>query len=99
MDRQLQKIGHTLKPCVMLASCELSEAVLREVNARLEDHELIKVKLAIEDRAERQTLLATLLDSTRARLIQSIGKTALLMRPSTRFRPNLSNIERCRHLL
>ena len=51
--RQLRAIGHKLKPVVTVAGNGLSDAVRLELDRALEDHELIKVKLAVGDRSAR----------------------------------------------
>ncbi|MEL0028955.1 MAG: YhbY family RNA-binding protein, partial [Perlucidibaca sp.] len=39
--KRLRQIGHHLNPVVLLGASGLTEAVLAEIDARLEDHELI----------------------------------------------------------
>ena len=51
--KSLRTIGHKLNPIVTIAGNGLSEGVLLELNRALDDHELIKVKLAIAERDER----------------------------------------------
>ena len=52
--KQLRSIGHKLKPVVIVAGNGLTDTVLEEIQRALNDHELIKVKLAIVDRQQRQ---------------------------------------------
>lgn len=44
----------------------------------LADHELIKVKVAGEDKEQRLLLLQGLADKTEAQIVQQVGKMALL---------------------
>jgi len=60
----------------------LSDALVSEVGNALEQHELIKVKIAAEDRDARDAMIAELADRAGAALVQRIGHTAVLYRPS-----------------
>ncbi len=92
--RQLRAIGHRLRPVVTVAGNGLSDAVLTELERALEDHELIKVKLAVGDREARDAVLEELLATCRAELIQRIGNTALILRRSAEPDPRKSNLLR-----
>ena len=48
----------------------------------LEQHELIKVKIAAEDREVRDAMIGELAQRVDAALVQRIGHTAVLYRPS-----------------
>ena len=78
--KDLRTIGHSLNPIVTVAGNGLSEGVLTELERALEDHELIKVKLAIGDRETRKALADQLIKGTNAELIQAIGKVILIYR-------------------
>lgn len=60
----------------------LTDPVVAEVALALEHHELIKVKLAAEDREARDAMIATLVARTGAALVQRIGHVAVLYRAS-----------------
>jgi RNA-binding protein len=60
----------------------VTPALVAEVGQALEDHELIKVKVAAEDREARAELIDAIVDGTGAALVQRIGHTAVLYRPS-----------------
>ncbi len=47
--KRLRQIGHALNPVVMLGGSGLTENVVEEILRALNDHELIKVKVAGED--------------------------------------------------
>ena len=51
--KQYRALGHKLKPVVMIADKGLSDGVKQELERALEDHELIKIKLSVNDPAER----------------------------------------------
>lgn len=92
--KQFRTIGHKLKPIVTVASNGLSEGVLQELNRALDDHELIKVKLAIADRDERKEIVGQLQGLPHVELIQEIGKIVLLYRANKKANPKLSNLHR-----
>lgn len=87
--KYLRQLGHSLKPVVTVAGKGLSETVLKELNRALEDHELIKVKLQVEDKAATQ---AELCSSVNADLVQSIGNIVLIFRAAKQANPKLSNL-------
>lgn len=92
--KQYKAIGHGLKPVVMVAENGLSEGVLKELERALIDHELIKIKISVEDRDEKKAIIEAICMQTSSTLIQTIGKTALIFRPADKPNPRLSNILR-----
>lgn len=96
--KKLRAIGHHLNPVVMLGSNGLTDAVLEETERALNDHELIKIKVAGEDRELRQHMIEQLAEETQAHVVQKIGKMALLYRKAVEQNQNLSNIVRFAHL-
>jgi RNA-binding protein len=92
--KQLRSIGHGLKPVVAVSERGLSEGVGLELERALEDHELIKVKLALGDPGARRELAQTLCAQHRAELVQAVGKIVLIYRAAQRPNPKLSNLLR-----
>jgi RNA-binding protein len=92
--KQFRTIGHQLNPIVTVAGNGLSEGVVQELNRALDDHELIKVKLAIADREERKEVVAQLQELPHVELVQEVGKIVLLYRPNKKANPKLSNLHR-----
>lgn len=90
--KRFRTIGHGLKPVVTIAGKGLSDGVQAELERALEDHELIKVKLAIEDRDERKEVVAELCSVTGAELVQTIGKVVLIFRAARKPKVSTSNI-------
>ncbi len=90
--KHYRRLGHNLKPVVTIAAKGLSDSVQGELQRALEDHELIKVKLAINDREARKAVLQALLSRSGAALVQEIGKVALIFRAAKQRKPRLSNI-------
>lgn len=92
--KQLRAIGHQLKPVVTVSEKGVSEGVLLELERALEDHELIKVKLAVNDPQARRELAAELCQHSGAELVQAVGKVILLVRAAKKPNPKLSNLIR-----
>ncbi|MEO1767925.1 ribosome assembly RNA-binding protein YhbY [Thiobacter aerophilum] len=82
--RFLRARAHGLAPVVLLGAAGLSEAVLREIDANLKAHELIKIKVAGEDRDMRAHLLETICQTLNAQAVQHIGKILVIYRPATK---------------
>ncbi len=93
LKKRLRSIGHDLKPVVTIAGNGLSESVLAELNRALDDHELIKVKIA-GDRDERGEVVEQLRKLEETEVVQTIGGIALIYRPAREPDPALSNILR-----
>jgi RNA-binding protein len=73
--------AHHLDPVVMIGGDGLTPAVQKEVDAALNAHGLIKVRVFADDRAARETMFATLSDALSAAPVQHIGKLLVLWRP------------------
>lgn len=96
--KRLRQIGHALNPVVMIGGQGLTENVVEETNRALNDHELIKVKIAGEDREARVAVIAEISEVTGAEVVQTIGKIALLYKKANQQNPKLSNLVRHAHL-
>lgn len=80
--RFLRGQAHDLKAMLQVGGKGITEALVAEVELALEHHELIKVKVGAADRDARDTMIDDLLGRTGAALVQRIGHTAVLYRPS-----------------
>ena len=80
--RFLRGQAHDLKALLQIGSKGLTPAFLAELDAVLEQHELVKVKVAGEDREARDAMIGELAEKADAALVQRIGHTAVLYRPS-----------------
>ncbi|GAL06024.1 RNA binding protein [Photobacterium aphoticum] len=60
----------------------LTEAVLAEIELALDHHELIKVKVAAEERETKVLIVDAIVRETKAEKVQVIGKTLVLFRQS-----------------
>jgi RNA-binding protein len=80
--RFLRGQAHGLKAILQVGGKGISNTLVDEVSGALEHHELIKVKVAAEDREARDALIDDLVRRTDSSLVQRIGHTAVLYRPS-----------------
>lgn len=78
--RYLRGLAHPLKPVLLLGSNGVTAGVLKELDQTLDDHELIKVRLTVDDRAARAAVTARLAESSHAEIVQTIGHVAVLYR-------------------
>ena len=97
--KQLRTIGHKLNPVVIVSDRGMNEGIEEELQRALNDHELIKVKLAFDDPAARKEFAQELCQQINAELVQAIGKVILIYRAAEKPNPKLSNLERNKHLL
>ncbi|MEJ2693738.1 MAG: ribosome assembly RNA-binding protein YhbY [Candidatus Thiodiazotropha sp.] len=86
--RSLKKLAHPLKPVVIVGQHGLSESVLAEIDSTLDIHELIKVKLAGADKADREALSGEIVTRLSASLVQIIGRVAIFYRPNPKKKKN-----------
>jgi RNA-binding protein len=78
--RFLRGAAHPLKPVIQIGGAGLTDAVARETERALEDHELIKVRVRADDREARDTIFNELATRTRSALVQRIGHVGVLYR-------------------
>jgi RNA-binding protein len=81
-NRFLRGQAHGLKALMQVGGKGVTPALLAELDEVLERHELVKVKVGAEDREARDAMIAELATRTGAALVQRIGHTATLFRPS-----------------
>ncbi len=79
--KQHRSAAHHLDPVVTVGADGLTDAVLKEADAALAAHGLIKVRVFGDDREAREALLQTLTDRLDAAAVQHIGKLLVLWRP------------------
>ncbi|KLN95448.1 ribosome assembly RNA-binding protein YhbY [Moellerella wisconsensis] len=80
--QHLKSLAHHLNPVVMIGNNGLTEGVLAEAELALTHHELIKVKIAGEDRDTKNLIANAIVRETGAINVQIIGKILVLYRPS-----------------
>ncbi len=77
----LRAAAHPLRPVVLIGDRGLSESVLKEIELNLNAHQLIKVRVAGEDRDARNAMLETICDTLSCALVHHLGKTLIIYRP------------------
>lgn len=92
--KHLRRLGHNLNPVVTVASNGLSESVLAEIDRALNDHELIKVKLAVGNSEAKRQVVEAISEQLSAEIVQTIGHIVLLLRKAEKPNPKLSNLLR-----
>ncbi|NBO16030.1 MAG: YhbY family RNA-binding protein, partial [Betaproteobacteria bacterium] len=73
--------AHHLEPVVMIGNDGLTPAVVKETDAALNAHGLIKVRVLGDDRTAREAMFQNLAEQLSAAPIQHIGKLLVLWRP------------------
>ena len=87
-ERKLKRAeAHHLNPVVSIGAEGATEAVRRELDAALDAHGLIKVRVFSDDRAAREVLFGELSAALSAAPVQHIGKLLVFWRePRPNFR-------------
>ncbi len=80
--KHLKGLAHALKPVVLLGQNGLTEGVLVEIENALNFHELIKVKIATDDREMKQLIIDAIVRETQAINVAKIGHIVVLYRQS-----------------
>jgi len=76
----LKGLAHPLAPIVRVGKGGVTDAVIAETKKSLDSHELIKVRIDVDESAERKSLAGQLATAADAQLAGTIGKIAILYR-------------------
>ena len=79
--REQRAAAHHLDPVVLIGGDGLTPAVKKEIDAALNAHGLIKVRVFNDDRAARELMYHELTAELNAAPIQHIGKLLVMWRP------------------
>jgi putative YhbY family RNA-binding protein len=79
--RDLRAKAHRLRPVVSVGQHGLTAGVLHEIDLNLLAHELIKVRVFIDDRGAREAVLSRICAELEAAPVQHIGKLLIVWRP------------------
>lgn len=79
--KQHRADAHHLDPVVLIGADGLTPAVVKETDAALNAHGLIKVRIFSDDRNARAAMMAQLAGELNAAPVQQIGKLLVLWRP------------------
>jgi RNA-binding protein len=80
--RYLKGLAHSLKPVVMIGDKGLTDNVINEIDNALSHHELIKVRISGQEKAERLEVLNAIADKTSSDLVLIIGHIGGFYRPA-----------------
>jgi len=78
--KYLRGIAHGLNPMIMIGSSGVTESLMAELESTLEHHEILKIKIAVGDREERQEMIQNIIAETGALLVQAVGKVCVIYR-------------------
>lgn len=78
--RHLRGLAHKLKPVVMIGNSGITEGVITELNERIAQHELLKVRISGQDRSERLKMAEDVCKQSKSELVTIIGHIAVLYR-------------------
>ena len=79
--KYLRSLANDLKPFVMIGQHGLSESVIAEIESTMLKHELIKIKLRVSNRDEKQGIINKIIKFSEAELVQVIGGIIVIYRP------------------
>jgi RNA-binding protein len=77
----LKARAHALEPVVHLGGSGVTDALVAEVDRALTAHELIKVKVGVDDRQARVAAGDEICVRTGATAVHRVGKVLILWRP------------------
>ena len=76
----LKGLAHPLSPIVRVGKGGVTQSVIEETKKSLAVHELIKVRIDVEDSTDRRAAAEQLADAADAHIAGAIGKIAILYR-------------------
>jgi len=79
--RKLRALAHPLKAVVQIGQRGITDAVALQVDASLNDHELIKVRLGAESPIDRKEAAQQLAPRTGCEIVGMVGRVLILYRP------------------
>lgn len=77
---RLRADAHHLNAVVLIGEKGMTPAVMKEISRALDDHGLVKVHVAGDDREEREEIYHTVAEELGAARIQAIGKMLVFYR-------------------
>ena len=80
--KYLKGLAHKLNPVVLLGQNGSTEGVLAEIENAISHHELIKVKVATDDRETKQLIIDAIARETQSAVLAKVGHVVVLYRQS-----------------
>jgi RNA-binding protein len=78
----LREKAHHLNPVIMVGANGITDGLLEELDATLEHHELIKIRVRAEDRDDKKEIMAKLCKLPKVTKVHVIGHILVLYRPA-----------------
>jgi RNA-binding protein len=82
--KHLRRLGHELRPIVLVGQRGLNSGVVGELCLALEHHELVKLRARVGAREERDAVLAELARACGAELVHRIGNVGLFYKKNNK---------------
>ena len=79
-QKYLCRLAQKLKPVILVGQNGLTDSVMEELDAALNRHELVKIKIRCEHRKDREQIIKVLSEKSHAFAVQKIGSTLTLFR-------------------
>ena len=76
----LKALSHAIKPVVQIGNKGLSDSVINEIKLNLKAHELIKIQVQENDKANRALILTSVCEKVNAESINHIGKQIVIFK-------------------
>ena len=89
--KKLKALAHHLNPTVMLGNKGLTQNVCLETSRALTIHELIKVRVSVNSREERQQIIHEICNFCEADLVGMVGHIAILYRENPELKKFLTH--------
>ena len=80
--KYLRSLAHHKPVIVTIGNAGLSDAVINEIIASMESHELLKIKLPGARASEKKQLLLDICEKTQSSFVQLIGRVGVIYRPN-----------------
>ena len=74
----LRQAAHHIKPVLWAGQKGITDALINEIREALDRHELIKIKLRIGERKERDSGIEEIVTKTEAEAVQRVGNILTL---------------------
>jgi len=78
--KSLKARAHKLEPVILIGNKGITDEVVKEAEAALKAHELIKVRAPGLEREAREEAMQVLCERTGAQSVQTIGKVLIIYR-------------------
>ena len=77
---QLKAEAHHLKPVILLGNQGLTDSVQQEIDNALSAHQLIKIKIPVSDKDERNKIIDEICNQQQSVHIDTVGHIAIIWR-------------------